>query len=308
MSSRRRSALDYDVFVSHSSANRQRSGKLSAALEAAGLTVWLDADDVRFGVLLGRQLQEAIRRSRAVVLLWSKKARASPWVTVEWLSAILLDRFIVPCVLDATPLPQCLSTSVYVDLRRFTPAVLDRLVRQLRDIPSAGSRLTPFARAVEPALAEAIDAIAEAQLAMLDLVSDDRVAARTLQRRIAEKLAAAEGRWPLDSDLVNLAGYHAKNDFVLQHWEAIQAGRWPADDVRLVDSRQRFFECLSVDPRNPSALNGLANTLLFQREFDAAAFFNQASIDIARAEGNRYDAAEQDAALIKRFLNGGAAH
>jgi hypothetical protein len=299
---RRRPAVDHDVFISHSSANKRRAGKLVESLEAAGLSVWLDADDIRFGVLLGRQLQEAIRRSRALLLLWSDKARASPWVTVEWLSAIQLERFVLPGALDATPLPQCLSTTLYVDLRRPSTAVVDRLARQLRDVPSGGSQLTPFARGIEPELGDAIAGISRAQFAMLDLLVDDHARARSQQQHAADLLAIAQRRWPLDSDIVNLAGYQAKNDYLLEHWEAVQAGRWPAQDPRLVDSRDRFFECLSVDPRNPSALNGLANTLLFQREFDAAAFFNRSSIDAARAQGVRYDAAEQDAALIARFV------
>jgi hypothetical protein len=290
------------VFVSHSSANKRRAGRLVSAFEAAGLSVWLDADDIRFGVLLGRQLQEAIRRSRAFVLLWSEKARSSAWVTVEWLSAIQLDRFIVPCPLDATPLPQCLSTTLFFDLRRSTDAVVDRLAQQLRDVPSGGSQLTPFARGVEPELGDAIAEISEAQYAMLDALVDDHARARVQQRRAADLLAVAQARWPLDSDIVNLAGYQAKNEYLLEHWNAVQAGRWPVQDARLISSRDRFFECLSVDPRNPSALNGLANTLLLQREFDAAAFFNRASIEVARTQGFRYDAAENDAALIARFV------
>ncbi len=290
------------MFVSHSSANKRRVGRLVDALEAAGLSVWLDADDIRFGVLLGRQLQEAIRRSRAVVLLWSDKARGSAWVTVEWLSAIQLGRFILPCALDATPLPQCLSTTLFFDLRRSTDAVVERLARQLRDVPSGGSQLTPFARGVEPELGDAIAGVSEAQFAMLDLLVNDRARARLQQQRAADMLAVAQRRWPLDSDIVNLAGYQAKNDYLLEYWDAVQAGRWPPQDPRLVDSRDRFFECLSVDPRNPSALNGLANTLLLQREFAAAAFFNRSSIELARTQGFRYDAAEQDAALIARFV------
>jgi hypothetical protein len=302
MGARRHPAVDHDVFVSHSSANKRRAGKLVDALEAAGLAVWLDADDIRFGALLGRQLQEAIRRSRALVLLWSDKACASAWVTVEWLSAIQLDRFILPCALDATPLPQCLSTTLFFDLRRSNDAVVDRLARQLRDVPAGGSQLTPFARGVEPELGDAIARISQAQFAMLDLIVGDRARARLKQEEAADALAIARRRWPLDSDVVNLAGYQAKNDYLLEHWDAVQAGRWPAQDARLVDSRDRFFECLSVDPRNPAALNGLANTLLLQREFDAAAFFNRSSIEVARAQGFRYDAAEQDAALISRFV------
>jgi hypothetical protein len=215
---------------------------------------------------------------------------------------IQLDRFIVPCPLDSTPLPQCLSTTLFFDLRRSTDAVVDRLAQQLRDVPSGGSQLTPFARGVEPELGDAIAGISEAQYAMLDALVDDHAWARVQQQRAADLLAIAQGRWPLDSDIVNLAGYQAKNEYLLEHWSAVQAGRWPVQDARLISSRDRFFECLSVDPRNPSALNGLANTLLLQGEFDAAAFFNRSSIEVARTQGFRYDAAENDAALIARFV------
>jgi len=214
------------------------------------------------------------------------------------ISTVLIEASEPVAYLTSQPDP----LTLFVDLRRPRPEVLDRLARQLRDAPSGGSQLTPFARGVEAALGDAIAEITRAQFAVLDLLVDDPAGAPSQQQQAADLLAAARRRWPLDSELVNLAGYHAKNDYLLEHWDAVQAGRWPARDPRLVDSRDRFFESLGVDPRNPAALNGLANTLLFQREFDAAAFFNRSSIEAARAQGVRYDAAEQDAALIARFV------
>jgi hypothetical protein len=299
---RLRRTFDHDAFISHSSANRRRAAKLREGLTEDGLSIWLDSSDIRFGSLLGRQLQEAIGGSGTVLLLWSDKASASPWVTVEWLSAIQLDRVIIPCVLDATSLPQCLSTALYVDLRRSSPVALEALGRQLRDPAPEGTALTPFARAEEPKLAAAISAISRSQYEVLDLVPRDPRAADRQQRKVARSLAEARSRWPLDSELLNLAGYQAKNDYLLQHWGAVQAGRWPSSDPHLVESRQRFFEGLSIDPTNTWALNGLANTLLFQREFDAAAFFNRAAITAARTQGIANGAAQEDAELISRFV------
>ena len=84
------------VFISHSSANLQDAKEVETALNAAGLDAWLDASDIGVGVLLGKELQQAIKASRAVVLIWSEAAKKSPWVTTEILTAFHLDRFILP--------------------------------------------------------------------------------------------------------------------------------------------------------------------------------------------------------------------
>ena len=99
-----------DCFLSHSSANRTAAVRLEEGLEAGGLSVWLDNSEGRLGVLLANELQAAIRDARVVVLLWSSHA-ATRWIASEWLTAFHLGRFIIPCTLDETPLPQCLRTA-----------------------------------------------------------------------------------------------------------------------------------------------------------------------------------------------------
>ena len=105
-----------DAFISHSSKNRAVAAKLESALEAEGLRVWLDDSEIRLGVLLREELQTSIQRSRVLLLLWSKPASASRWINAEWLMAFHLGRFIVPCTLDDTALPQCLGPSVFLNL------------------------------------------------------------------------------------------------------------------------------------------------------------------------------------------------
>jgi Flp pilus assembly protein TadD len=100
--------------------------------------------------------------------------------------------------------------------------------------------------------------------------------------------------------IVNLAGYNLKNAYMLRHWDAIQAGRAP-DDPLLAQAEQRFFETLSIDPADPSALNGLGSILMFRRDLKAAEFFVLAAIAQAHSEQMDYPAAEQDLALIRRF-------
>jgi hypothetical protein len=59
---------------------------------------------------------------------------------------------------------------------------------------------------------------------------------------------------------------------------------------------------MSIDPYDPSGLNGLGSVLINERELDAAEFFVLAAIRSAELRGMAgYPAAEHDLALIRRF-------
>jgi hypothetical protein len=157
-----------DAFISHSSRNHARAQRLESALEAEGLDVWLDDSEIRLGVLLGEELQSSIRRCRSLVLLWSRAASESRWVSSEWLMALHQDVFVLPCVLDETPLPQCLQNSVYLTLRRVDDRAVGRLARAIRDAEAGPTPVAPVMRSESGELREAIAAIAEGQQAMTD--------------------------------------------------------------------------------------------------------------------------------------------
>jgi TIR domain len=121
------------IFISHSR-NGQLARRLEARLKLEGLDVWLDYSDIRVGALLGTELRQAIKGSRALVLLWSETAAASPWVATEILAAFHLNRYILPCVLGDQPLPAFLGV-VYLPLKRRTDETLDQLARQAQEAP-----------------------------------------------------------------------------------------------------------------------------------------------------------------------------
>ncbi len=293
--------MHVDVFISHSSRNRAFAASLERALQDAGLEVWLDESEIELGVLLSKELQDSIRESRILLLLWSRWAAASRWVASEWLTAFHLNRFIVPCALDEAPLPQWLGGDVFLRARRVGPTVVDRLVRAVKEAPRTANPTAPLMRAEAPELSQAIGAIAAGQ---------EEVGASLSRRNLpmaVETHAKVDGvmelalkTWPLDPMIVNLAGYQLKNAYMLRFWDAIQAGRSP-DDPQLVLSERRFFETLAINPNDPSALNGLGSILMFRRDLDAAEFFIRTAIAVAKRQGIAYGAAKGDLALLKRF-------
>jgi hypothetical protein len=212
---------------------------------------------------------------------------------------------VLPCTLDETPLPQCLQNSVYLDLRRIDDRDVEKLARAVREPHDGANRLAPVMRSESPELRAAIEALAEGQLAVTDsLGRRDLGEAAETQTRLDELTDETQQTWPLDPMVVNLVGYHLKNAYMLRHWDALQAGRAPDDDL-LRDAEGRFFETLFIEPHDPSPLNGLGSILMLQRDLDAAEFFVEAAIRAAKRKGMAsYPAAEQDLELVRLFKDG----
>ncbi len=123
----------YDVFLSHTSADKPFVRSLADELHAAGLEVFLDEADIRAPDNFVLTLNDALRDSRFLVLIASPRAATSDWVTEEWTSFKAkhgpLGRIVV-VMLEPTPLPTLLQTVQQVDARhRDTARVAAELIR-----------------------------------------------------------------------------------------------------------------------------------------------------------------------------------
>ena len=290
------------VFISHSSANLQDAKQIEAALIAGGFDGWLDDSDIRVGVLLGKELLEALKASRAMVLIWSEAAKNSAWVTTEILAAFHLKRFILPYTLDATEFPQFLSRSIHGDLRKERAATLIKLVQDVKRAPRSRNDFPGITVYQEPELEKTIRELNNEQMAVLGRIdNNDLVGAERSQQELDPKMHAAELRWKVDPTILSLAGYHRKNAYMIKHWQEYSAGRFPKDPL-LEEGRSRFFETLLINPIDYSALNGLGNILLFQGELDAAEFFVSSAINCAKKDGVDYWQAKDDLEVIRSRL------
>ncbi len=108
------------VFLSYARADRPRAAALAAALQAAGLDVWWDAE-IMGGEAFAQRIEGALDRADAVVVAWSQTSVASDWVRDEAGHGRDRQR-LVPVSLDSTPPPLGFKQYHAIDLSRWQGA------------------------------------------------------------------------------------------------------------------------------------------------------------------------------------------
>ena len=74
----------WDVFISHASEDKDAVARpLATALEAAGVSVWLDAVELKIGDSLRRKIDQGIRSSRFATVVVSDHFFAKGWTQYE---------------------------------------------------------------------------------------------------------------------------------------------------------------------------------------------------------------------------------
>ncbi|GAA0947136.1 toll/interleukin-1 receptor domain-containing protein [Virgisporangium aurantiacum] len=98
--------FDFDVFLCHSSADKDLVLGVAKAFEENGIAYWLDEKQIRFGDAVAAKIEDGLQRSRYVVPCLSAQFASSGWTRAEY-SAILnaelsgdATRTVIPLVLD----------------------------------------------------------------------------------------------------------------------------------------------------------------------------------------------------------------
>lgn len=144
------------VFLSYDREDATRARSVAQALEKAGHSVWWDRD-IAGGAQYGTEIEEALKRSEAVVVLWSSAAVQSAWVRDEAAAGRDAGK-LVPASIDAAVPPMGFrqyqtidlsgwkggrGTKAFGELNRAVNGLLRGRTGPIPAVDSIGSKQTP---------------------------------------------------------------------------------------------------------------------------------------------------------------------
>ena len=150
-----------DVFVSYASLDSGIAETACEALEKAGVTCWIAPRDVTPGAFYGDEIVHAIDAAKAIVLILSQHAAASPHVLREVERAASKRHTVISLRIDKAPLPPgleyFLNTSQWLDASSGdTVRALPRLVSAAKvaiQAPAVTPTSVPSTHAPAPTVA-----------------------------------------------------------------------------------------------------------------------------------------------------------
>jgi hypothetical protein len=122
------------LFISHSSKDRQLAEDLANHLGQAGYRCWIDVSDIPDGSSWPREIEKAVERCGALIVIMTERARASEWVERETLLALQLRKPVFIARFDDVPLPIYLIDRQASDFRVRPEAALKKLIKALRAV------------------------------------------------------------------------------------------------------------------------------------------------------------------------------
>lgn len=123
------------VFLSYNAEDREWASQFARSLAAANVGLWSADSQLRPGDDWRAKLAEALRESRTIVLVLSRKSIASPWVAFEWGAALADDKRIIPVLVEDIPLE---DLPPFVRTRQFLSALPpEEAGRQIADLLQA---------------------------------------------------------------------------------------------------------------------------------------------------------------------------
>jgi hypothetical protein len=138
--------MAHDVFISHSSKDKQIADAVCAALEARGIRCWVAPRDILPGKNWGASIIEAIKGARVMVLVFSGYANESPQILVEVERAVNKGVVIISMrIEDVLPTE---SLELFLSARHWLDAFTPPLERHLEYLANTINQILAEARSL----------------------------------------------------------------------------------------------------------------------------------------------------------------
>jgi small GTP-binding protein len=114
------SSFTYDVFLSHSSKDKEVIRPVANRLRADGLRVWFDEWEIKPGDSIPAKIEEGLEHSRVLVLCMSANAFGSDWAQLEagtfrFRDPLNRERRFIPLRLDDAPVKGSIAQFLYIN-------------------------------------------------------------------------------------------------------------------------------------------------------------------------------------------------
>ena len=125
-----------NVFISHSSHDKEYALFIAEYLKQAGHEVWLDSWAFKPGDNLIEKVDAGLKNAEVLIVIVSKHSLQSKWVKHEF-SALAFRNIsgetarIIPVLIDTSTVPEYLAQYVYVDLTTDRELGVERIVQSL---------------------------------------------------------------------------------------------------------------------------------------------------------------------------------
>ncbi len=129
-----------NIFVSHSSKDRDVAAKLALDLNFAGVDVWLDQWELQIGQSLTDEIAKAMSTSRYIAILITANYNKTVWTKTEYKKALSREQkegrtVMLPLIVgEAAEIPDFLEDKIYLDLRVEYFSGITRIAAMIHDI------------------------------------------------------------------------------------------------------------------------------------------------------------------------------
>lgn len=124
----------HHTFISHNQADKRTARRLCKKLQAAGLDVWLDENNIPCGGDIWEYVQKGLEESRTLILLMSPDSVAANWVKTECSGILFADPSnirlrLIPVMLRDCEIPLLIRRFRYIDARKgLSQAVMQQII------------------------------------------------------------------------------------------------------------------------------------------------------------------------------------
>src|SRR6266404_5693420 len=140
-----------NVFLSHSSIDKELARRIAVDLSMSGIGVWFDEWQIKVGQSITQSIEKGLDDADFVVVLLTNHSVNSGWVQKEWRSKIGDEAtshgiYILPILAEKCEIPRLLKDKRYADVRVNYNQGLRDLISAIREHAAATRPVTAGAR------------------------------------------------------------------------------------------------------------------------------------------------------------------